>query len=100
MGDSIGADHEQCLKLPRRLDLTAARGLRADLLALSGHPLRLDAADVTHLGGLCLQLLLAAANHWRLSDQPLAIEPRSTAFDAALMAFGIDRSDLEQRREA
>ncbi len=97
MGDSLSAGHQPCLKLPRRLDLTAARRLKADLLALSGRPLRLDAAEVTHLGGLCLQLLLAAANHWHLSGQPLAIEPRSTAFDAALTAFGIDRSTLEQR---
>lgn len=100
MGDSFGADSGQCLKLPCRLDLTAARGLKADLLALSGRSLRLDASEVTHLGGLCLQLLLAAATHWRLSGQPLVIEPRSDVFDTALTAFGIDRSILEQRGAA
>lgn len=100
MGDSFGADGGQCLKLPRRLDLTAARGLRVDLLALSGRPLRLDAAEVNHLGGLCLQLLLAAAAHWRNSGQSLAIEPRSAAFEAALTAFGIGGPVLEARGSA
>lgn len=100
MGDSFGADGGQSLKLPCRLDLTVARGLKADLLALSDRPLRLDASEVTHLGGLCLQLLLAAATQWRNSGQPLLIDPRSTAFDAALTAFGIDRSTLEPNRPA
>ncbi len=97
MGDSGMADEQRCLRLSRRLDLTAAAGLRADLLARAGDDLSLDAEDVAHLGGLCLQVLLAAGAHWRLQGRCLSLGRRSPAFDAALDSFAIPRSALEHR---
>lgn len=100
MDDSSIVGQEHCLKLPRRIDLTAVAGLRAEFLACAGQPLRVDAADVGHLGGLGLQVLLAAAAHWRQTGQLLVIEPRSAAFDAALAAFGLAPSALDHRAAA
>lgn len=97
MGDSFIGGQEQCLTLQRRIDLTAASALRSEFLARSGQPLRVDAAGVGHLGGLGLQVLLAAAQHWRQSGQTLVIEPRSAAFDAAIATFGLSPSALEYR---
>lgn len=95
MDDSFKAGHAQSLKLPRRLDLPAAGGLKADFLTRSGHPVRVDAAEVSHLGGLCLQVLLAAAAQWRQDNLRFDIEPRSAPFEDALATFGISRSALE-----
>lgn len=70
------------------LDLKAAAPLRSALLERRGHPLELDAADVQRLGGLCLQILLAAAATWRADGLPMRVGPRSEAFLDALRLFG------------
>lgn len=83
------------LTLPVRLDLPAARGLAADLRARAGAPLLLDASRVEVLGGLCLQLLLAARQTWARTGVPLAVGARSAAFDRALAQFGVAPAQLE-----
>ena len=70
------------------LDLKAAEPLKAALLERQGQALSLDASGVQRLGGLCLQLLLAARRSWTEAGQALAIAPRSAAFDEALALFG------------
>ncbi|WP_284163081.1 STAS domain-containing protein [Frigidibacter sp. SD6-1] len=90
-----GADGAAPVMLDRRLDLTAAAPLRARLLALRGQPVRVDASEVALLGGLCLQVLLAAAAAWRGDVRPFRIAPRSAAFDAALASFALPLSALE-----
>ncbi|WBU58166.1 STAS domain-containing protein [Paracoccus sediminicola] len=77
------------LTLPERLDLTAAKPLARDLAAMTG-AIRLDASGVTHLGGLCLQVLLGAARGCRASGRGFSITDRSPDFDAALALFGVD----------
>ena len=54
----------ETLILAEVLDLNAAEPLKAELLALRGHPLTLDASGVERLGGLCLQILLSARKTW------------------------------------
>jgi chemotaxis protein CheX len=70
------------------LDLKAATPLKAALIERRGHPLELDAADVQRMGGLCLQVLLAAAAAWRADGVSLRVGPRSEAFLDALRLFG------------
>jgi len=81
--------------LPLRLDFPAATGLRDALLARSGADLVIDAGKVAHLGGLCLQVLLAARDHWGRTGHRLLVTPRSAAFAAALDTFGIPPGMLE-----
>lgn len=83
------------LTLPPRLDLPAARPLADDLRARDGRPLDIDAGEVSHLGGLCLQVLLAAAQSWRKAGQPLRLTRRSPAFDEALALCGLGPEALE-----
>jgi chemotaxis protein CheX len=78
----------ESLALAPVLDLKAAAPLKAALLERRGHPLELDAADVQRLGGLCLQLLLAAAVTWRADGFTMRVGPRSEAFVDALRLFG------------
>ncbi|WP_041527175.1 STAS domain-containing protein [Paracoccus aminophilus] len=80
--------------LASRLDLTEASGLAAALNAHSGQPVTLDAGNVEHLGGLCLQVLLAAARQWRETTCEFAITPRSAPFSDALTIFGVDPSEF------
>lgn len=92
MTDSILAD---ALTLDRRLDLTAAAGLQRALLAHDTLHLSLNAGAVGHLGALCLQLLLAAADDRRKRGGSLTLAARSAAFDAALASFGVPIGRLQ-----
>ena len=87
------------LTLPARLDLTAAKPLAQDIAALTGD-LELDASQVTHLGGLCLQVLLAAAQSCQASGRGFQVTAPSEDFDAALSMFGVDPSQLTRNAVA
>jgi chemotaxis protein CheX len=80
------------------LDLKAAEPLKVALLEHQGDALSLDASHVQRLGGLCLQLLLAARRSWAEAGQTLVVTPRSAAFDDAVALFGargrFDQDDL------
>jgi len=77
------------------LDLQAADPLRAELLALRGRPLRVDASQVSRLGGLCLQVLLSARATWAEDGLPLSVEQPSEGFIEQLAAFGGPQIDYE-----
>jgi chemotaxis protein CheX len=53
------------ITLPAILDLRAAAQLKADIQPHAGAALDLDASRVERLGGLCLQVLIAAEAQWR-----------------------------------
>ena len=78
------------MNLPPVLDLKAAEGLRAALLARRGQPLQIDASGVQRLGGLCLQVLLAARKTWEGDVFPFSIDQRSEAFSEMLRLFGAE----------
>ncbi len=61
------------LSLASVLDLGAAMPLHALLLAHRGADLDLDAANVERVGGLCLQVLLAARRTWDADGAKLRI---------------------------
>ena len=82
------------LKLPEILDLKAATPLAAEFLALRGRPVHVDAAQVTRLGGLCLQVLLSAAKTWKIDDTPFALVRPSSDFVEGLARLGISSAVL------
>ncbi len=88
------------LTLAQRLDLTAAASLHRALLTHTSPQIHLDAGAVSHLGALCLQLLLAAADDCRRRGGGLTLSPRSAAFDAALGTFGVPLSRLQTEAAA
>lgn len=77
------------------LDLGQAPALRNDLLARRGSPLTLDASGVERLGGLCLQVLMAARRTWDSDGQALAIASASDAFVRQWTAFGADPAAVQ-----
>jgi chemotaxis protein CheX len=78
------------MRLPQVLDLGAASPLWSGLCAARGQPLQVDAADVERLGGLCLQVLLAAQAQWRADDVEFSVVNASQAFSECLRLMGAD----------
>jgi len=52
------------IRLQERLDFGAAPDLKAEIIGQVGNDLEIDASAVTHMGTLCLQILIAASNDW------------------------------------
>lgn len=82
------ASEASTVVLPPVLDITAAAPLREQLLALRGGPAALDASNVERLGGLCLQVLIAARNTWAADGEALRVVAASQAFSEQLAGFG------------
>ncbi len=76
------------VRLPAVLDLNAAAPLKAELLALRGGAVELDASEVRRLGGLCLQVLLAARATWAADGSELRFAAASDSFQDAWTLFG------------
>jgi chemotaxis protein CheX len=75
------------VELGEVLDLKAAGALHAELVALRGRPVEVDASKVQRLGGLCLQVLVSAQSTWRFDDQPFVLAQPSPEFDAGWALF-------------
>lgn len=78
------------------LDLKAAAQLQQDFLARRGSALRVDASKVERVGGLCLQILLAARAAWSAEGQDLVFETMSAEFQAGLALLGVTPEMLTQ----
>lgn len=72
------------MQLAPTLDLAAAAPLCTELRAARGRPIEIDASSVERLGGLCLQVLLAAGRAWRAEDIPFALINPSQPFTDAI----------------
>lgn len=55
------------LSLQEKLDFGAVNALKTAIEAQVGNDLEVDASAVEHMGTLCLQVLLAAAQDWSRS---------------------------------
>jgi chemotaxis protein CheX len=80
----------ESLTLPETLDLTAAAPLRSEILSRRGQPLDLDGSAVQRLGGLCLQVLLAARSAWTDDGHTLRFVAPSPALKEAFTIMGAD----------
>jgi len=85
--------------LPDDLGAGSAGGLQASLLALRGSACDLDASAVRRLGGLSLQVLMAAAAAWAADGGLLRVVDPSPAFQDALRQFGVAATTLTPQQE-
>ncbi len=76
------------LSLADGLDMTAARPLAAELAALRGGPVALDASAVRRVGGQCLQVLLAARAAWAADGQPFEVSQASPEWRDGVALMG------------
>ena len=84
----------ESVQLPESLDLVAAGPLTKTLLSLRGSDVRLDASQVTRMGGQCLQVLLSAAATWRADHAILEIASPSAEFIGCLELLGVEPATL------
>ncbi len=78
------------VELAAALDLTAVAALLADVKARRGAPLILDGSNVQRIGGLCLQVLLAAHDAWRVDGCEFQLKA-SDALAAGLRQMGAEQ---------
>ncbi|HEX3920286.1 MAG TPA: STAS domain-containing protein [Caulobacteraceae bacterium] len=74
--------------LPAVVDAASVASLRSGLLELRGSDLAIDASGVTRIGGLGLQVLLAAARAWQGSDLAFQVTSPSQPFTEMLRLTG------------
>ena len=86
------------LLLTEMLDLRAAAPLAAELAALRGRNVEVDASRVRKLGGQCLQVLLSARACWEAEGARFCVAAPSDDFINGLALLGA--SPFVQHREA
>jgi chemotaxis protein CheX len=89
----------ETFQLPSVLDLSAAAPLREHFIGRRGAPLRVDASRVERLGGLCLQVLIAARAAWAEDRHALTFDDVSSELQAGLDIFGVPPLALNYREE-
>lgn len=82
------------IKLRERLDFGVAPDLKAEFLAQVGNDVQIDASDVTHLGTLCLQIMIAASQDWALNGQKFSMVSPSEVCMTQLSLHGFTPETL------
>jgi chemotaxis protein CheX len=77
------------LLLPADLDHVAAASLFEVLSSLIGTDVVIEGSRVEHIGGQCLQILLAAASTWKTDGAVLEFVNPSLEFIAGLELLGV-----------
>lgn len=82
------------LKLPSRLDTAACSDLVSDIGACRGAPLTLCAAEVSFLGAMAAEILVAAQREWRAAGSEFAVISPSEAFQRGASLLGIPDAEI------
>lgn len=82
------------ITLHERLDFGAAPDLKAEIIGLLGNDLEIDASKVTHMGTLCLQILIAASNEWANSGHKFNLTSPSDICVTQLSLHGFSTDTL------
>jgi len=77
------------LLLPADLDGVAAASLFEVLSSMIGRDVVIDASHVENIGGLCLQILLAAVSTWKIRWRGSRIQQSVARFRRRSRLFGI-----------
>lgn len=77
------------MHLPSVLDLKTAATVHQQFLAARGQPLRVEASQVERIGGLGLQVLLAARAAWAADGHKLVIMNMSKELETGLALLGV-----------
>ena len=85
----MGNSDPVVIVLDEMLGTAAAAPLRDRLLQARERDVTLDVSKVRHLGGLCAQVLLAAAITWRGAGQTVAFSGSSESFLGAVQTLGL-----------
>lgn len=76
------------MRLPQILDIGAAAPLWSELSRVRGKSLEVDASQVERVGGVCLQVLLAAQAAWLADGVTFCVVNPSAGFVEATRLMG------------
>ncbi|MBC7668806.1 STAS domain-containing protein [Caulobacter sp. DWR2-3-1b2] len=76
------------IALPETLDLKASGPLKQAFVERRGQDIEVHADQVRRLGGLCLQVLIAARKAWAEDGKPFSITAPSEVFIETTRLFG------------
>ena len=79
-----------------KLNLAAAAALHSELGALKGRDVAVDLSDVTQLGALCLQVMIAAAKTAGDAGSKFRINGASARVTAQLDTMGMPPNSLTE----
>ncbi len=82
------------LTLQERLDFGAVTPLKTAILGHTGQDLEVDASHVAHMGTLCLQVLIAAANDWKQAGKIFRVTSPSDICVTQLALHGFSPDTL------
>lgn len=82
------------ITLQERLDFGAAPDLKSEILGCVGNDIEIVASDVTHMGTLCLQILIAASNDWKRSGHKFNLLSPSDVCKSQLSLHGFSAETL------
>ncbi len=82
------------LTLEDRLDFGAVASLKAALEGQVGNDLEIDASAVTHMGTLCLQVLIAASQDWARAGHRFCLTSTSDSCATQLALHGFTPDTL------
>ncbi|AXX98142.1 STAS domain-containing protein [Profundibacter amoris] len=82
------------ITLQERLDFGAVTPLKTTILGHAGQDLEIDASQVSHMGTLCLQVLIAAANDWKQVGKTFQIISPSETCKTQLALHGFSPDTL------
>jgi len=82
------------ITLQERLDFGAVTALKSAILGHVGQDLEIDASHVAHMGTLCLQVLIAAANDWKQAGKTFRIASPSDICQTQLSLHGFSPDTL------
>ncbi|WP_428539946.1 STAS domain-containing protein [Profundibacter sp.] len=82
------------ITLQERLDFSAVTPLKTTILGYAGQNLEINASQVVHMGTLCLQVLIAAANDWKQAGKVFRITSPSDICESQLALHGFSPDTL------
>jgi chemotaxis protein CheX len=86
--EAAADDGAAVVRLQQVLDLNAAGPLAAELLAVRGRDVEVDASAVERVGAQCLQVLLSARATWDADGATFALVSPSDEFASTLALLG------------
>ena len=86
------SDDNSKLDLPERMDSSVAKDLYSTIDSFKGTDVALNGQNVRDIGGLCLQVLIAAKEEWSREDKTFRIHDASEELQSFLTSVG--RGDL------
>jgi len=84
----------EVITLQERLDFSAAPELKTQLIGQTGHDIEIDVSNVTHMGTLCLQILIAASTEWAKTGHKFNLTSPSDICATQLSLHGFSTDTL------